>query len=271
MRRLGHALSVTAATLLLGTALLAQEAPAGGDAAGPKPARELFTTGAGVTDAGVLVLNAGGQYSSYRDGSEARRYPAQVDLGVFSWLDLRAAWCGPTTIKDPQGVSRSGGADPFFGGQAQALRQEQAGLDLGLAYWHKMPRASVRKGMGTGKADDTLLLTATRTQGAWEFDGNAGAIWLGRQDATGTQRQGVVSCAVSRALGAGWNASLDTFALAATSDCARSVTSILAVTRDLTPNLSVDLGVESGLTRSAERFAVDAGVVWRVGRLWGKG
>ena len=266
----------TFAALLLGAPLAAQALPAAAAAAAPeapapKPLRELFTTGAGVTDAGVAVLNVGSQTSYARDRSQTQHFPVQINLGICPWLDLRASWSGPTTLKDPQGASQSGGGDPQIGGQFQGLHQDKAGLDLGLAYWHKLPRASVEKGMGTGKADDNLLLTASRTQGAWELDLNAGATWLGRQEQTGTMRQGVFSFAVTRAMGAGWNVSLDTVALAATEDAARSVTSILAVTRDLTPNVSVDLGVESGLTRSAERFAIDAGVVWRVGRLWGKG
>ena len=268
MKRPGFALSFTIAAALLGTGLLAQDAPAGADAA-PKPARELFTTSAGVNDPGVATLNAGFQESYGRDGSEARRFPAQLALGVCQWFDLRLAWSGPTMLKDAEG-SRSGGGDPLFGGQAQFLRQEAAGLDLGLAYWHKLPRASVEKGIGTGKADDTLLLTASRTLGSWEFDLNAGANWLGRQEAPGAVRQGVVSLAATRAFAPGWNLSLDTFALAATELGPRSVTSIMAVSRDLTPHLTVDLGLEAGLTRSAERMAIDAGLVWRMGRLWGK-
>ena len=42
------------------------------------------------------------------------------------------------------------------------------------------------------------------------------------------------------------------------------------MSRDLTPNLTADVGVEAGLTRSAQRLAVHAGVAWRLGRLWGK-
>ena len=32
----------------------------------------------------------------------------------------------------------------------------------------------------------------------------------------------------------------------------------------------LDLGAEAGLTRGAERLALDAGLVWRIGHLWGK-
>lgn len=262
MKQIGHALSLVLATALLGTVLFAEDAP--------KPPRELFTTGAGVTDPGVLQLNAGAQSCSGRDGSKARSFPGELDLGICSWLDLRASWNGPTTLRDPSGASRSGGADPMIGGQAQALRQERAGLDLGLAYWHKLPRASVEKGIGTGKADDTLLITASRTCGRWEFDLNAGADWLGQQDTGGRERQGVLSLAVTRAFAPGWNLALDTYALAATAQGPRTATSILALSRDLGPRLTVDLGVEAGLTREAQRLTLDAGLVWRVGRLWGQ-
>lgn len=265
MKHLGCSLSLVAA--LLGPVLFSQAAP--GDAS-PKPLRELFTSGAGVTDPGVLQFNAGTQTSYGRDGSRAQRFPSEVFLGICPWFDLRATWNGPTTLKDPQGASQSGGADPLFGGQVQALHQEKAGLDLGLAYWHKLPRASVEKRIGTGKADDTLLLTASRASGSLEFDLNAGANWLGQPNPDGRFRQGVISLAVTRAFAPGWNASLDNVALAASPWGPRTVTSILAVSRDISPSMSLDLGVEAGLTRSAERLALDAGLVWRVGRLWGQ-
>jgi hypothetical protein len=271
MKQLGLALPIAFATALIGTGLFAQDAPS------PKPLRELFTTPAGVTDTGVMMLNAGYQTARFRDGSQAQAFPTQVDLGMDPWFDLRVDWNGPTTLKDPQGDSQSGGADPLFGGQFQALRQEKAGLDLGLAYWHKLPRASVEKGIGTGKADDTLLLTASRTLSSWEIDMNGGANWLGKPDG-GRARQGVISLAVTRLFAPGWNASLDTYALAptdlgprtASAQGQRTVTSILAVSRDIGPSLTLDLGVEAGLTRSAERLAVDAGLVWRMGQFWGK-
>lgn len=268
MKCLGYALST-----LLAATLMAQETPAPAETAAPaapSPARELFTTAAGVTPTGVANLNLGFQSSDGRDGSSARTFPSQLALGLTSWLDMRVAWSGPNTLTDPDGHSQNGGGDPQIGGQLQFLGQEQAGLDLGLAYWHKLPRASVEKGIGTGKADDTLLATASRGAGLWEFDLNAGADWIGRQEGDGRVRQGELSLAVTRILAPGWNASLDTYALAGTERGPRTVTSILALSRDLSPELTVDLGVEAGLTRSAERMAVDAGLVWHLPRLWGK-
>jgi hypothetical protein len=269
MQRPGLALSLILAAALSGAGLSAQEASAGGEPCAPKPARELFTAGAAVTDPGALVLNAGVQATDGRDGSSARRYPLQLALGVAAWLDLRLAWSGPNHLQDADGTGHDGAGDPLLGGQLQFLRQDAAGLDLGLAYWHKLPRASVAEGIGTGKADDSLVLTGSRAFGCWEVDLNAGANWLGRSEGSGRIRQGVASLALTRALAPGWSLSLDTCALAGTGLGPRSVTSLLAVSRDLAPDLTVDLGVEAGLTRSAERFALDAGLVWRVGQLWG--
>jgi hypothetical protein len=270
MKRLGFALSLVAFASLSGTGLLAQEATASTGAPTPTPARELFTTSAGVTDPGVAMLNLGFQNTYERDRSEARTFPSQLALGLTPWFDVRVAWSGPTTLKDPEGNSQSGGGDPLVGSQLQFLRQDRAGLDLGLAYWHKLPRASMEKGIGSGKADDTVLATASRICGPWEFDLNAGANWIGRQEGDGRVREGVLSLAVTRAFAPGWSVSLDTYALAGTELGPRTAASILAVSWDVHPRLTLDLGVEAGLTQSAQRFALDAGLVWRVGRLWGQ-
>jgi hypothetical protein len=270
MKRLGLALSTLASAILLSAGLSAQEAPAEAAAATPNPARELFTTSAGVTEPGVAMLNLGFQSTYERDKSEARCFPSQLALGLTSWIDVRVAWSGLNTVKDPDGHSESGGGDPQIGSQLQFLRQDRAGLDLGLAYWHKLPRASVDKGIGSGKADDTLLATASRIDGPWQLDLNAGANWIGRQEGDGRVREGVVSLAVTRGLAPDWSASLDTYAVAGTELGPRTVASILAVNWQVHPRLTVDLGVEAGLTRSAQRFAIDAGLVWRVGRLWGQ-
>jgi hypothetical protein len=269
MRRPGVALSIALAVALVGAGLSAQEAPAGAEPATAKPARELVTTGAGVTDTGVLVLNAGVQRADARDDSSARRFPLQLALGVTPWLDVRVAWSGPNHLVDADGTGHDGPGDPLFGGQLQFLRQDAAGLDLGLAYWHKLPRASVAKGIGTGKADDTLVLAASHGAGPWQFDVNAGGNWLGRTEDSGRIRQGLASAAVTRALAPGWSASLEASLQAGSEAGPRAATGLLAVSRDLGAELTVDLGIEAGLSQSAERFAVDAGVVWRMAQLWG--
>lgn len=261
MRRLGFALFLSAFPLA------AQEAPAE-ESCVPKACRPLFTTSAGLAEPGILELEVGAQKIYNRDRCEDGYFPTQLNLGVCPWFDFRLGWSGPTLRKDSQGAMHGGGGDPVLGGQALFLKQEASGLDLGLAYWHKLPRASVVKGIGTGKHDDTLLATASRVCGRWAFDLNAGANWVGRREGEGRVCQGALSLSVTCAVAPCWNLTLDTYALATTELGPRAVSSILALSRDISPNLCVDLGVETGLTQGAPRMSLNAGLVWRMGHLW---
>lgn len=251
-----------------GSALWSQETPE--QTYVPRPARPLFSTSAAVAEPGVLELELGVQKIVYRDGCEDRNLPAQFNLGINRWFDLRLGWSGPAFRKDDEGRVRSGGGDPVIGGQVQLLRQAEAGLDLGLAHWHKLPRASVLKHIGTGKHDDTLLVTASEGWGRWALDMNVGANWIGRCEAPGRVRQGAASLAVTYAAAPGWSVTLDCYALAGTELGNRTISSVLAVTRELSPELAVDLGVEVGHSTGAPRYALNAGLVWRVGRLWNR-
>ena len=263
MKRLGFALS----TCVLFTPLVAQEASTA-EVYTPKACRPLFSTAAGLAEPGVLELEFGVQKIYNRDSSRDSLLPTQLNLGINSWFDIRIGWGGPILRKDSQGALAESDSDPVFGGQALFLKQNSSGLDLGLAYWHKLPRSSASNGICTGKHDDTLLLTASRTFGRWALDVNAGANWIGRRNGDGRVRQAAGSLSITYAAAPGWNLTLDTYALAATELNTRAVSTILAISRDITPNLCVDMGIETGLTQGAPRMSLNAGLVWRLGRLW---
>lgn len=262
MRRRGLALSFVTCLRLLAAPAVPDEALS------PRPCRPLFTTSAGPAEPGVLEVETGAQLLLNRDRGSDESFPFQLNLGIWNGFDLRAGWSGPTLRKDAQGEVRTGGGDPVLGAQVLALRQDQVGLDLGLAYWHKVPRASVAKGIGTGRHDDTLLVAASRVMGRWGVDANVGMGWIGDPDGPGRVRQGALSLAVTCALAPSWNLTLDTYALAGTDVGPRAVSSILAVSCDVSPWLCVDAGLEVGLTQGAPRMSFNAGLVWRVGRLW---
>lgn len=260
MRHLGFALSAFLIPALLG----AEEAPT------PKACRPLFTTSAAPADPGVLELEFGAQQIHNQDRSTDQLFPTQFNLGLNAWLDVRVGWGGPLLRKDSQGDMVEGGSDPFLGTQAIFLRQDRVGFDLGLAYWHKLPMANAEKGLSSGRHDDTLLLTFSRSFGRFLLDVNAGANFLGRPEGEGRVRQGAASVALTCALGSGWNLTLDTYALQATELNAQAASSILALSRDITPNLCLDLGVEVGLNTGAPKYSLNAGLVWRTGKLWGR-
>ncbi len=230
-----------------------------------KPCRPLFSTTAGLTEPGAVELEAGLQGIAHRDGTRHGTLPFQFNVGLTEWFDLRIGSSGHNLVRDPLGQDLQGCGDPLLGGQVLLARQASAGLDVGVAVWHKFAVSRPRSCIASGGTDDTAFLVLSRASGRWAFDLNAGANWLGDR-AGGRLRQAALSCTATCAFAPGWNLSLDTYALAATRASRRTVSSILALSRDLGPDLTVDAAVEAGWTREAPRLALNVGMVWRIGR-----
>lgn len=261
-----HALRPAARALRLAGLLSSLAVPAAAQAVPEaRPCRPLFTTTAGLTEPGVVELEAGLQGTGHRDGTRHGTLPFQFNLGLSDWVDLRVGSSGHNIVRDPLGQDVQGCGDPLLGGQLLLARQARAGVDLGLAVWHKFAVSRSRGCIASGATDDTAFLVLTRTTGRWAFDLNLGANWIGHPGG-GRLRQPALSCTATCAFAGGWNASLDTYALGATAAGPRTVSSILALSRDLSPGLTVDVAVEAGWTREAPRLALNVGLVWRLGR-----
>jgi hypothetical protein len=213
----------------------------------------------------MVELEAGLQGATHRDGTRHGTLPFQFNLGIADWVDLRIGSSGHTVVRDPLGEEARGCGDPLLCGQILLARQASAGLDVGLAVWHKFAAVRARDGITSGEADDAAFLVLTRIQGRWAFDMNLGANWIG-EPGGGRLRQAAASCAATVAVAPGWNLSFDTYALAATPLSHRTVSSILALSRDVGPGLTVDAAVEAGWTREAPRLALNVGLSWRIGR-----
>ncbi|HNX94041.1 MAG TPA: transporter [Holophaga sp.] len=235
----------------------------------PSPCRPLFSTSAGITETNVLELEFGGQKLAQRDGSQSLLFPTQFNLGVASWVDLRLGWSAHNRLQGVDGSRAEGFGDPQIGTQIRFLPQQACGVDLGLAYWHKFSLASAHKGIGTGASDDSAVLVLTRTSGNWVFDVNVGANWVGRADDArgGRVRQPVGSFCATWLVASGWNVTLDTYAIGATELSPTVISSILAVSRRISRDLTLDIAVESGLNQAAPRLGLNAGLVWRMGRI----
>lgn len=258
-------LAIVLSALTLSLVIQAAEPVECLEAAAPRP---LFTTGAAVADPGVLELELGGQKIYNQDGTSDRNIPAQLNMGICEWFDVRLGWGGPTLRKDAQGLLQELNPDPVFGSQIQCLKQDKAGVDMGIAWWHKVPVGNVAKGASTGKHDDTLLLTLSKNIGRWAFDLNAGANFIGRPEGSGRVRQEAVSLAITYAVAPKWNITLDTYHLSKTELGEAAFSSILAVSREITPDLTVDVGFEFGHTDGAPKRSLNVGLVWRFGKLW---
>lgn len=168
----------------------------------------------------------------------------------------------------PRAMEKRGGSDPYIGAQVLFVDQDKAGIDLGLAYSHLIPRASVRKGLSSGHHEDTLLLTATRSMGRWSVDANAGVVRTRVEDGSRKETQKLGSFAITYAPSQGWNLTLDTYGVAKSDLGDREFGNILAASYAVSDRLTVDMSVERGWAEASPRFAFNAGLIYRIGKLW---
>jgi len=231
--------------------------------------RSIATAPVGVTDVGYLDLELGGSQYFGKDGSREGGMNAQLDLGLSSWLDLRIGWTGHTWWQ-AEGRQEEGPGDPYIGGQLLLASQDKAGLGLGLAYSHLLPRGDADKGLSSGFHEDTLLLQVGRSLGRWALDANLGIHRTKNPETLQRVNQKVGSFAITYAPANKWNLTLDTHGVAKSELGDRELGSILALGHDLGERLKVDLSVERGWAQASPRFAFNAGLIYRIGKIWGK-
>ncbi|HJW08086.1 MAG TPA: hypothetical protein VJ483_00530, partial [Holophagaceae bacterium] len=136
------------------------------------PNRPSFANPATVTMPGVAELEFGLQRTLFSDDSRSDYQPTLLKLGLTSDLELRFGWNGWTRNEDASGAAVTGATDPSLGFTWRLLRQDAFGADVALTYAHKLPRASVRKGIGSGAPDDTAGLLFSKDFGALHADLN---------------------------------------------------------------------------------------------------
>lgn len=232
--------------------------------------RSIVTSPAGLTDVGVLELELGGSQVYGKDDTREGGVTAQFNLGITSWLDLRFGWTPHAWNRDTDGNTNRGASDPFIGGQILFASQDKAGADIGLVYSHALPRASVTKGLSSGYHEDSLLLAVSRTMGRWAVDVNAGLVRTRVEDGSRKENQKVGSVAVTYLPAQGWNLTLDNYAVAKSDLGDREFGSILAASYDVSDHLTLDMSVERSWAEASPRFAFNAGLIYRFGKLWGK-
>lgn len=66
----------------------------------------------------------------------------------------------------------------------------------------------------------------------------------------------------------GWNLTLDTYGVARSTLGGREFGNILATSFDLSERLRVDASVERGWANESPRFALNVGLIYRLGRIW---
>lgn len=232
------------------------------------PNRPSFANPATVTMPGVAELEFGLQRTLYPDASRSDYQPTLLKLGLTQDLELRFGWNGVTRNEDPGGASVTGGTDPSLGFTWRLLRQDAFGADLALTYAHKLPRASVQKGIGSGAPDDTAGILLSKDFGALHADLNVLETWVG-QPGAGRLRQPAAALAFTHPLAGPWSAGAEVYVISGGEAGPRDLATLWNVAYQVSPRLVLDAGFDHGLNHEAPRWNYFVGLTWGVGRFMG--
>ncbi|HTL97781.1 MAG TPA: hypothetical protein VL181_03150 [Holophagaceae bacterium] len=249
--------------LLLALPLAAQDP----DAITVNPNRPTFATPARTTEAGVLELEAGLQRSLYKDGGRSDFEPFLLKLGQGSRFEWRLSWNGFLTETAPDGSRVQGFGDPSFGFQWHPLDQDKLGFDGAFGFSHKFATANAAQGLGSGRADDTLTLLASKDLGPIHVDVNYLHGWIG-EPAGGRAGQDSGTVSASWLLSGPWGMGAEVYTIGSLPGVARDTALLTYASYQVSSRVVFDAGFDHGLSDGAPRWNLFCGVTCGLGRLF---
>ncbi len=232
------------------------------------PNRPTFATPARTTQFGVAELEFGVQQSYLREHRTSFTSPTLLKLGIASDFELRISSNGFLDLGSAGGRSVTGAADFALGAQWCFAHQALLDADWAVQLTHKFATASASKGLGSGAADTTFALFASRDFGPDHIDVNALYTWLGVPAASGGGRacQPAGTISVSHALTHGWSFGGEVYAIGGTRLSESVLSNLWYVAYQPISRLVLDTGVDVGLSHGAQRYSLFAGLTWGIGR-----
>ena len=150
------------------------------------PDRPDVTNGTHIVDTGLLQIEFGGLFTSPGAAQSAFATPFTARLGVFEWLEARIGADGLVTQSN--GGARASGYGNTQLGAKLRLWADPGGVPvLSVLPTVNLPTADSGRGLGSGKADFSLvLLTGTDLGRHTHADVNYGIAAIGEETLTRT-------------------------------------------------------------------------------------
>ena len=252
------------ALLILFALPLAAQDP---DAITVNPNRPTFATPSRTTQEGVLELEAGLQRTEFKEGSRADFEPILLKLGQTARFEWRLGWNGYLTQTAPDGSRTQGFSDPTFGFQWHPVDQDRAGVDAAVGYIHKFATANASKGLGSGRADDTLVLLASKDFGALHVDVNWLHGWVG-QPLGGRADQDSGTLSASWPIAGPWGMGAELYTVGTLPGVKRDSAFLAYASCQPSSRVVFDAGFDHGLSAGAPRWNLFCGVTVGLARLF---
>lgn len=235
------------------------------------PSRPTVSNPAEFQRPGVLQIEFGyngdfraADYKSQQDAPLALRFAASRRLLIELDLD------NPYSQTDKTGFRQTGAGDTMLGAQFVLQPQTESRPGIAFAYFVKLPTASARKNLGTGRVDHNFIGLFSKTFGATTVDFNAIYLLAGRTSGKGRASSGQAALAVSQNITKKLTLQGEISGYSRNDQQTGAMFGLGAVSYRVAKRVSLDGGLRFGLTPDAPRIGVVAGITIGVADLYKK-
>jgi len=229
------------------------------------PNRPTFSTPALTTQSGLVELEFGLAHSVLQVG-DIDSTPYLLKLGVLKRLELRIGGNGLLHATQPGEPAATGFGDLQLGAQWTFLPNGPLGVDEAVQVTWKVPTARSSNGLGSGQPDVFLMLMFSRDIGAFHADLNFLATSLNHEAPRISGSVPAGSLSVSRTLNEQWSLTGEIYSIGGTDGSDAIVSNLWAVGYKVSPRLVLDGGIDVGLSHTAPKISVFAGLTVGVAR-----
>jgi hypothetical protein len=160
------------------------------------PNRPTIANPADITQYGVLELEYGWDRQWPEEGLQQTSVGGLLKLGLLCDVELRWNTTSFLSETDPSGTHRSFG-DNWLGPQIRVYRQTARVPTLAFSYAIKIPSASTKDGLGTGRVDHAFTFLASKDIKHFHLDFNVTQLLIGRPSTSGVDQNQELSLALS--------------------------------------------------------------------------
>src|SRR5690348_4302816 len=169
------------------------------DSIAANPNRPTVANPADITQYGVLELEYGWDRLWPEEGVQQTSAGGLLKFGMLCDVELRWNTTSFLSQTDASGTHRSFG-DNWLGPQIRVYRQTKRVPALAFAYAIKIPTASTKDGLGTGRVDHELTFLASKDIERFHFDFNFSQFLIGRPNLSGFDKNQQLNLAFSHVI-----------------------------------------------------------------------
>jgi hypothetical protein len=231
------------------------------------PSRPTISNGADTTQCGVVEMEYGLERQWPGGGIHRDDLTGGLRFGINRKLDFHWASADFLRIADGSGT-RTGFADTWLGAKYHFLDQSGNRPGLGFFYQVKIP-AGERLGLSTGKVDQSFAFLVSKDIHPIRFDFNVIPLLAGRVNGSGWDHNVGFALSGAMPLTRGLSVVGEGYGVTAlNAETPAFGSSLLAFTYQLTPRLTLDTGLEVGVTHDAPKKRVFVGVTYAIANLY---